>query len=231
MPAALRVHVVVHVNDHQQTLEQAELVTEAGFTDVFVINHHGGSIDHICDLGAAVAQQHPELRVGVNHLGSTPDELYQVLARRAHAGRWVPTKVWADDARAGDTQMLRELREHPVLDSIEYFGGVAFKYTASYTDNPDRAARQAVELASDVDVVTTSGPGTALAAGPLKVQAMREAIGDRRLALASGVSAQNLDQYTPWVTDIIIASSLETEPYSGHLIPARLAELRTAAQL
>lgn len=75
---------------------------------------------------------------------------------------------------------------NPLAAAVTYYGGVSFKYTAGYTDDPDIAAESARALNPFVDVVTTSGPGTGKAAPVSKLVAMKHAIGSQRLGLASG---------------------------------------------
>ena len=59
-------------------------------------------------------------------------------------------------------------------------------------DDVGKAARIAAEY---VDVVTTSGPGTGQAADRDKIQAMKEVLGSNPLAIASGITAQNIGDY------------------------------------
>ena len=56
------------------------------------------------------------------------------------------------------------------------------------------AARNAMPY---MDVVTTSGPGTGKAAAPEKIRTIRQAIGDKPLAIASGVTPENVPDYLP----------------------------------
>ena len=54
---------------------------------------------------------------------------------------------------------------------------------------------------------------------------MKEIIGEQKLAIASGVSTNNLYQYDGNVDQILVSTSIETEPYSGVFIPKKLKEL------
>jgi predicted TIM-barrel enzyme len=83
-----------------------------------------------------------------------------------------------------------------------------------------KAARRAAPW---IDVVTTSGPGTGKAAAPAKVRAMKEALGEHPLALASGVTPENVTDYLPWVDGFLVATGIS---YTFEdLDPARVRDL------
>ena len=81
----------------------------------------------------------------------------------------------------------------------------------------------------EVDIVTTSGPGTDRPASIEKIKAIRQAIGEKPLGLASGVSIENIDNLKPYVDDVLVSSSIETAPYSGEFVRPKLYELVQAA--
>ncbi len=205
---------------------------------MFLIDHFGGGVDLLWEAVSAVRAAHPGLRVGVNHLGGgTPSAVMQAIDAAVVAGALerAPDSLWCDHScgsatglqRACDAASIKTSRRS--LDPMTYFGGVAFKYTSTYTDDPAAAADEASELAPFVDVVTTSGAGTNQAASAAKVEAMHAVLPGRRLALASGVSPENLMDYAPFVTDVLVASSVETASYSGELVPERVHALVAAA--
>ena len=103
-----------------------------------------------------------------------------------------------------------------------YFGGVAFKYQREVP--PESLGRAAVAALPFMDVICTSGPGTAQPAKVDKVEALREGIGQRgALALASGVTDANVTDYLPYVDAYLVGTSLERS--FGVLDPNRVARL------
>jgi predicted TIM-barrel enzyme len=100
-----------------------------------------------------------------------------------------------------------------------YFGGIAFKYQREVPDAllPD-AARKASPW---VDVVTSSGPGMGYAASIAKAKALRSGAGAHPLALASGVSPENVAGFLSYVDAYLVASEIETAKYSGILVLER----------
>jgi predicted TIM-barrel enzyme len=100
-----------------------------------------------------------------------------------------------------------------------YFGGVAFKYQREVSD---------LELACQVaarymDVVTTSGPGTERAAAVDKILRMKQALGDTPLAIASGITPENVVHYLAYADSFLVATGISRS--FAELAPDRLASL------
>ena len=57
-------------------------------------------------------------------------------------------------------------------------------------------------------MVTTSGPGTGHAPEVSKLQAMKSAIGDFPVAVASGVSSSNVESFLPYAHCYLIATGI-----------------------
>ena len=83
-----------------------------------------------------------------------------------------------------------------------YFGGVAFKYQRPVNEWA-KAARIAVNY---MDVVTTSGPATGRPAYLGKIKEMKQAIRNKLLAIASGITPQNIRGYLG-VTDCFLVAT------------------------
>ena len=79
-----------------------------------------------------------------------------------------------------------------------------------------------VEILSWVNRMV-GGPGTGQAAPVGKVRLMKQAVGDVPLALASGVTPENVTEYLPWIDCAIVATGIS---YSlEDLDPARVRDL------
>jgi predicted TIM-barrel enzyme len=91
--------------------------------------------------------------------------------------------------------------------------------------DPAAAARAAVPF---VDVITTSGSATGSAPSTEKVASMRGAIGGHPLAIASGVSPENVQEYLHLVDCILASSSISDS--EAELSPKRLARLVRAIE-
>ena len=139
--------------------------------------------------------------------------------------------IWTDNA------MIREAKERQpeadeVLAAIRetswpglYFGGVAFKYQRP-VDDLGAAARIAGRY---MDVVTTSGAGTGQAADLAKIAAMKAALDDLPLAIASGITPENVRDYLPISDCYLVATGIgdsfeELDPAKVGALVSRVRE-------
>ena len=77
-----------------------------------------------------------------------------------------------------------------------------------------------------LDIPTTSGPGTGMAAELEKVVKIKQMLDpEKQMALASGVNAQNVVNCLPYVDYFVVASSVETFSMSGILVPQKVKHL------
>lgn len=229
---ALEIFPVVHVREINQAVEQSEAALEAGADGVYLIDHTHPSVHTLVNSFNEVALRNPHNFVGVNFLQHTAASIslsfLHKLKQRDGIVRY-PDGLWSDNAGEGK-YMFAELRaEHPELTNICYLGGVAFKGTRSFTDDPETAVAEAIRLEPYVDVVTTSGRGTGKAPNPEKIRAMKSIIGNKKLAVASGISLENLTDYAENIDQLLVSTSIETTPYSGEFDQTRLKELVNAA--
>lgn len=229
---SIEVFPVVHINDEPQAREQTEVAFEAGADGIYLIDHHTTSTDLLFRTFNEVMAAHPDQYIGVNLLQArTPWDAFNAI-RHAHAQQQMPILpdgLWHDDASrlAIDTEDLRNSDQ--LLRDIRYLGGVSFKYTKDSTDDPNEAREHAELWGAFVDVVTTSGKGTGFPPSPEKIAAMKAAIGDQPLAVASGVDITNIASYTGNLDQLLVASSVETEPGSGIFDTSKLKDLIDAA--
>lgn len=226
---AIEVFPVVHINDIREAADQASVAFEAGADGVYLIDHRAGVPTRLINTFNDVAKEHPDKFVGVNYLqyDSAATAFDDVLLREsANELVRLPDGIWVDNADQSKETTMKIRADFPHLNAIRYLGGVAFKYTDFYKEDPEEAAHEATRLMDYVDVVTTSGRGTGYAPSPEKIARMKEAIGpDKKLAVASGISSENIAQYGQTFDQLLVSTSIETEPYSGIFIPSRVAEL------
>ncbi len=192
---------------------------------VFLIGH-SINFRSLCDIYEHVRKQFPEIWIGINFLDITGMNGWGSLGRVANTCRGL-NALWIDttpEERFG-------INGFGTFDSIEIFGGVAFKYI-----NPDirgeelkKSCDQAGQL---VDVITTSGTKTGSAPDVAKLEEIRKNIGDeKRLALASGVTLKNVSLFLPTVSDFLVASSIteRVKDFGNHeyLVPEKVLALAT----
>ncbi|CAN1210961.1 Adenine phosphoribosyltransferase [Tumidithrix helvetica PCC 7403] len=209
---------VIHPIARDTAIQSIDTAVRAGADGVFLINQ-GMSSSQVLDFIPEVRRRYDDLWIGVNLLGSDPEEVIGLIARLPVGG------IWSDNAEIdeqSDTQpageRFRQARHKTGWEGL-YFGGVAFKYQREVPASllPD-AARKASPW---MDVITSSGPGTGYAATVEKARALRSGAGTHPVALASGVSPENVDGFLPYVDAYLVASEIETAKYSGILVSER----------
>lgn len=231
MSTSFEIFPVIHADTNKQMIEQATLVVESDADGMFLINHGAMSDEDFLTGFMKVKQQIPDSYIGVNLLsGSGYSQFFNLLqAKDEGIINFYPDALWVDGALELRQEVVDLRRDNPELQAIKYLGGVAFKYTDESTDDPVYAAEQASEMSPFVDVVTSSGRGTGEAASAEKMYAMKQAIGSQKLALASGVTIENIDEYRGVVDQILVSTSVETAPMSGIFDQDKLFKLVAAA--
>jgi hypothetical protein len=193
---------VIHVETEAQALRNAGIAFSANADGIFLINHTIRATV-LLDIFSAVAAEFPSGWIGLNCLDLSPREVFRCIPARVD-GVWVDNAMI--DERSGDQspaeQIIRVQKETGF--SGLYFGGVAFKYQR-HVEDLGPAARKAAAL---MDVVTTSGAGTGVAAFVEKIRVMKEALGSFPLALASGVTPENVTEYLPYSDCYLVATGI-----------------------
>lgn len=214
-----RVWPVVHHDHAALTLAQADLAFAAGAHGVFLIAHAAPDED-LVPLIHAVKARHPGRAVGVNFLRSTALEAAQRCVREGLDTLWVDA---AGVSSRGITTAGQALAHFSREAGLTVFAGVAFKYQ-EVEPNPAAAALQAMSRGW---IPTTSGVATGQAADLDQVRRMRQALDEvprdpSRLALASGLTPENVHAYRSTVTDFLVATGVSHDMH--RFDPARLAQ-------
>ncbi|MGD2067612.1 MAG: BtpA/SgcQ family protein [Gemmatimonadota bacterium] len=195
---------VIHVASAEQALRNAEIAREAGADGAFLINHAIGW-ERLLEIHADLTERLADCWLGVNCLDLAPDEVFPRIGPGV-VGVWVDNAMIEEEKDdQPDAEAVRAARVASGWEGL-YFGGVAFKYQRHVADIR-RAARVARRF---VDVVTTSGPGTGLAAQLEKIRIMKRALGDFPLAIASGITPDNVIDYLPVSDGYLVATGIST---------------------
>lgn len=201
---------VIHAHNHAQIIANIDIALEADCDGVFLINH-GRMSDAEFDNSVIIAVkqiQHvefgkPAFRIGVNYLNKSP----AVAMRKAvDIGCGM---LWHDNAQTDSFSLAEAQEVVSIQNSVEwpplYFGGVQFKYQEKPQWDISESLRRAY---SYVNVPTISGAGTGQAAKVGFVKKAAETDVRRPLALASGVSIDNVEDYLPYIKHFLVASSI-----------------------
>ncbi len=193
---------VVHVAGESQAIANTEIAKKAGADGVFLINHSmpWQSLLEVYWTGRA---HYNDWWIGVNCLGLPPENVFGELPDHLNG-------VWVDNARIDEraasqpkADLIASARRKSQWQGL-YFGGVAFKYQRSVED---LASATRVSM-SYMDVVTTSGPGTGEAAAVEKIRIMKNTLGDSPLAIASGVTPENVGGYLGCADCFLVATGI-----------------------
>ena len=209
---------VIHPVSKATALSSIKTAVESDADGIFLINQ-GMSISQVLDFIPEIHRLYQNLWIGVNLLGSPPEDVLDLIVNLPVGG------IWSDNADIDEQsdiqpsgERFQNARQKTGWKGL-YFGGVAFKYQREVPASllPD-AARKASHW---MDVITSSGPGTGYAASVDKAMSLRSGAETHPLALASGVSPENVAGFLPFIDAYLVASEIETEKYSGILVPER----------
>jgi predicted TIM-barrel enzyme len=221
---------VIHVLSTVQAFANLDTLRAAGCPGAFLINHDFGRAEFLPIL-REVRRALPDFWLGVNFLAEDGRVGFATLGALAAEGAMFQA-LWADDACLDERQA-----DQPDAMAIAaakaaagwtglYFGGVAFKKQRPVAEaDLDRAAHLGAQW---LDVVTTSGIATGQAPDLDKIARFRAAIGDRPLALASGITPENASLFARDVDCFLVATGINYPGDFYNIDPARLAALLQA---
>src|SRR5665213_1348237 len=141
----MKVYPVIHITSPEVAETQADLAFDLGADGVYLIDHIS-SVENLFETFNRVKTKHPSEFVGINPLLPAGALGGLRLLKNAFANgnlKYMPDGLWID--QAGKTQEEIESigtfkTENPELRTVKLLGGVAFKYTNEYTDEPTVAA-------------------------------------------------------------------------------------------
>lgn len=213
---AKKLYPVIHILDSRQALENARTAFENGADGIFLISHNGDTED-VLAAHALIATKYPRRFIGVNFL----DRPQADYAFSAVVTRPKIAALWCDNSGIGDRIHAEAGLLAYGMSKVEwpgyYFASVAFKYQP-LVQNVALAAANGEDFAH---VVVTSGTGTGSAPAVDKIAAMKEAIPDHPLAIASGMTCDNIHQFLPCADIFMVATGISSDE---HTLDARLVD-------
>ncbi|MEM7196149.1 MAG: adenine phosphoribosyltransferase [Pseudomonadota bacterium] len=227
------VFVVIHVLDEDQTDRNIGRAIAGGAHGVFLINHDFG-VEPFLPIIQAARRKYPDVFIGINFLGVTGKYAFPKLAHLQSAGCRIDA-YWADDARIDESRSAADQPEADEILRIKiecgwrglYFGGTAFKKQREVAPEDYRTS---AEIAREwMDVVTTSGVATGCEPGTDKINTFRSGVGMRPLALASGVTPDNVRLYCDRLDAILVATGINVDNDFYNVETSKLRELLRAA--
>ena len=197
----MKIVPVIHTVDFKQVIYNVNVCVGNGINKIFLIDHHitddsivkmTNYIDYIRDM------INPSMEIGVNFLQlDTKDAMIKAEDLKLDF-------LWADKSYISEDTIDQALEILDYQKKVWYFGCVAFKYQKA-EKNLKWVCEKACKL---MDVVTTSGSGTGKAPSIDKIKLMRSYIGNKKLAIASGVNSENKKIFDEYADYYLVASSI-----------------------
>ena len=216
---------VIHVLDGLQAARNIRSVILEGAPGCFLINHDC-NVSEFLPIIQKIRATFKRLWIGVNFLAVPGDQAFPILAELAKCGCNIDA-YWADDACIDENgvneraQKIAKVRECSRWNGL-YFGGTAFKKQRPVMN--ERIGDAAGEACKYMDVITTSGVATGQAAEIAKINMFRAAIGDRPLAVASGITPANASTFSD-VDCFMIATGINEKNNFYDIDRSRLAHM------
>lgn len=209
-----QVFAVVHVQDRDQAYRNLRVAEDTGCDGVFLISHDA-IFSH--DLWSLYFQMRRSSRLllGINQLClDAGTAMIEAHTRSQSVGLRV-SMLWTDNYKNTAGTCPDQVRDYQLRlhkDSLQYFGGVAFKHQLEEHLRGDELVRETRAAAQHVDVLTTSGVATGTAPDLDKIRTMRDALGpNKKLAIASGVTPENVEIFLPYVDSFLVATGISKD--------------------
>lgn len=222
--ARKQIWVVGYLNsNYEDSLSDLKIAIENG-ADAIVFE--GKDHQKVDEFLAQLRMAAPHFRMGVNFLG--PDEnlgTYQetfTLAKKHNL-----EIAWTDFSGVDQIHEMKDLDLNHIesirSDSFFYVSGVHMKYS-TLRDPKKRVEKSALQAMGWVDGIVLTGSKTGAAADLEAVKSVRSQIGDFPMGLASGVTAENVSSFIPWIDFVLVNTGISSE---NHRISAeKLNRLR-----
>jgi len=234
----MKIFPVVHINENDVfgAVRESKRAFNSGADGIYLIdrNNGAGDVKPLFNTYYSIVAESPERYVGLNILDLSPYDAMRLLARSLNKSKGLipaPAALWVNDMRSDAVEnplhknLAMELKNsNPRLETVRIIGGVAYKNTDFFTDDPDLARYEASWLESAVDVVLTSAATTHREPSFDKLKAMKEVI-DKPLAVDGGISINNIRQYSGVVDEALVSRAIETSPGSGKIDQRELEKL------
>lgn len=198
-----KVWPVIHIKNCEIALQNAQIAHDAGCHGIFLISMDNQD-EKIDPIGLKIRERIPKLEIGVNYLSLLADE----AVNRSLSNGWNAT--WVDDSGIHSTNVEEiALTCAELITNHQFFASIAFKYQR-VDPKPPIAALHAQKLGM---IPTTSGDATGSAPDVEKLKNISEVLNGTRLAVASGITPDNVTELSPYVTDILVATGISLDFY------------------
>lgn len=195
---------VIHVTTPAIVLQNAHVAKALRCEGVMLISMRGKDDDTIA-VARVVRRTIPDLKIGINMLRSPSAEALLISQREGFDATWSDRQDFYNGAIYRDAlNIVRYMRPDHL-----FFAAVAFK---GQPDDPVPGLSAKLAVQNGV-IPTTSGPATGAAIDVRKLRAIREELSHTApLAVASGVTPDNIRWIAPYVTHVLVSTGISSAP-------------------
>ncbi len=196
---------VIHAEDIDAVQHNAAVAFEAGADGIFLINHSFRA-DNLLQIYSTVRREFSTQFIGINLLDQSAVAAFRLMQYYRDVDA-----LWVDNSGIGDTstkeaeRLRREMRDSDWPG--QYFASTAFKHQQTVRDVAE-AARLTSRFAH---VVVTSGLETGTAPDATKIILMKMPIHDFPLAIASGMTVDNIRVFLPHADIFMVATGISQD--------------------
>lgn len=202
----MKILPVIHFIDETTTLKNVEIAFAENSYGIFLISMEGNDRPLI-PLAKKIKKIYPNKVIGINLLSLPALEALNLSLEAGLDATWTDGSGVTSQAvslQAKQIETVLKQTQH------EFYGSVAFKYQ-KVDPNPPVAAQKALALGM---IPTTSGEATGVAADLGKISNIRQLIGTQPLALASGLTPENIHQYKSLITHGLVSTGISEDFYN-----------------
>lgn len=179
-------------------------------------------------LFTEIRKKYPTQIIGVDFLG--PDEnLYTYKETFDLAKKHNLQIAWTDFSGVDQIKEANDTNLHDIqantAANIFYVSGVHMKYS-TLIDVNKTIEKSALQAMGYVDGIILTGPKTGVAADPDKAARVKKVVHDYPVGLASGVSAENIKPFLPYIDFVLVNTSIADANH--RIIPDKIKALRKA---
>ena len=225
---------VIHVLDHEQTYRNIVIAIDGGCPGVFLINHDFEK-EKFLPIIKSIRNEFPDYWIGINFLAVTGEFAFPILGELQSEGVYI-NGYWADDACIDERRTENDQIDAKRIDAIRkksgwqglYIGGTAFKKQREV--DPSKYACSGRLASNYMDIVVTSGIATGHVADIDKIKTFRESCGETTLAVASGITPENAEEYIDIVDLFMVATGINFDNDFYNIDPSKLKNLMNTIQ-
>lgn len=200
------IYPVIHVLNMDVTHENVKMCIDNECDGVFLI-HMNGQDEVLSNICLELKSKYKDLKIGINRLSRGPSQSFYENNQCGSDFTWVDYCGIMDGSINSIGECLVDIKSNNPSHKI--FGGISFKYQ-KVDNNPIESAKLAVKNGF---IATTTGQSTGNAPDLQKISNFSSAVGRENLAIASGITPENIKYFHPLCQNFLVATGISKDFY------------------